>query len=577
MASGPMSRQLVQRFPGDLVPQLLLWAGAVLAPAGSALASEPIAVESRMLTGDVADLAIVDAVAQTERLELPRFELRAARTSGPVFWLQLMPPVAASALTDPALVIEKGRHLAIDLYRLQGDTLQRIPAATTLPRYFGMHTAVFPLTQQMTTNDRLYARVAATGRGAEQLDLTVAGLAATLTTSAAHARAIILAFGALGAMALGALVIWFVLKDRLFILYAALFALQALYILFLSGQGFDWPLLAWTVPLGAHAWNVPAALSGAAACWFVREIADLRRYSPRIYAVFGWLAWLFIVLAAANLAQLLGLGRAVAVVGNVVFLGTAVFTLVVVSLAWRRGNRAAGWFLLAWSLLEAATIASALVLLVADGSRSELLFYYGLPVSMVAAAILVALGVADRLREQRLALTDAERRAQTDPLTGVLNRASMLERLDAACARARNRQLPLAVLFIDLDHFKEINDTYGHRAGDACLQAIIAPIQAELRQSDVIGRYGGEEFVVLLSSATAGAAYPIAERIRERVASTLITGFGKPIQVTCSIGVAASDTLGLMGEELIARADAAVYAAKWSGRNCVQVAMPLAA
>ncbi|MGE3666168.1 MAG: GGDEF domain-containing protein, partial [Steroidobacteraceae bacterium] len=98
-----------------------------------------------------------------------------------------------------------------------------------------------------------------------------------------------------------------------------------------------------------------------------------------------------------------------------------------------------------------------------------------------------------------------------------------------------------------------------------------------LRHSDVVGRYGGEEFVVILSSADVAAASLIAQRIRERVAGVRIEGFGAPIQLTCSIGVAASHTLGVWGEHLIAQADAAVYAAKRSGRNCVQVAGAVAA
>ena len=283
------------------------------------------------------------------------------------------------------------------------------------------------------------------------------------------------------------------------------------------------------------------------------------------------------LLTFSNLARLIGLGHVVAVIGNLIFLGTAAFTLVVAFLAWRRGSRAAGWFLIAWGLLEAFTIATTVRLLSADTEGAEGLLYYGLPLSMVAAAVFVALGVADRLREQRVALTDAERRAQTDPLTGVLNRRSLVERLDAACSRARARGLPISLLFIDLDHFKTINDTFGHAAGDACLAAIIGPIQAELRQSDVVGRYGGEEFVVILSSADSAAAIPIAERILERVARSRVEGFGEPIGLTCSVGVAASDMLGVWGEHLIAQADAAVYVAKRSGRNRVQIAVPLAA
>jgi diguanylate cyclase (GGDEF)-like protein len=189
----------------------------------------------------------------------------------------------------------------------------------------------------------------------------------------------------------------------------------------------------------------------------------------------------------------------------------------------------------------------------------------------------VALGVADRLRAQRAALSDAERRAQIDPLTGVLNRRSLIERLEAACVRARARNLPIALLFIDLDHFKQINDSFGHQAGDACLRGIVDPIHAELRQSDVIGRYGGEEFVVILSSADAAAASLIAHRILDRVAAVRVDGFGNTIRMTCSIGIAASDTLGVWGENLITHADAAVYVAKRMGRNQVQMAVRLAA
>jgi len=279
----------------------------------------------------------------------------------------------------------------------------------------------------------------------------------------------------------------------------------------------------------------------------------------------------------ANVLRVIpGLSPLVAAAGNLMFLGSAIFTLVVSYLAWRSGNRAAGWFLIAWALLSTFQILTALRLLYSRADDAGGLLYYGLAPSMVAAAVFIALGTSDRLRAQSAALTAAEQRAQTDPLTGVLNRRSLIERLDAACVRAQSRGLPISVLFIDLDHFKQINDTYGHAAGDACLAAIIPPIYAELRQSDVIGRYGGEEFVVILSGADAAAAAQVGERICRRVAELCIQGFGAPIRLTCSIGVAASDTLGIWGQHLIAHADTAQYAAKRSGRNQVQLAVALA-
>lgn len=499
------------------------------------------------------------------------FKYGKARRSGDVFWLKIV-PVADSANSDLAtLNILHGRHVSLEALRLNGDVVEALPLATWLPGFRDAREEVIAVPGGMRSGQPIFVRITADGTGHEIFRASSSTLPATLARATEHSRMIALTFGALMAMSLAAFLIWFVLADRLLLLYASLFSLQALYMAFLTGQAFNWPVLSHLVPVAAYSWNVTAALSGAVACLFVREIADLRQYSPRVYRIFGWLAVAFVVLSLSNFLK--GLDSIVVNAGNLMFVGTAAFTLVVAFLAWRRSNRAAGWFLLAWGLLEAFTILTALRLLIAGPEGAELLLFYGLPLSMVAAAVLIALGVADRLRDQRLALTDAERRAQTDALTGVLNRRSLVERLDAACLRAQARGLPIALLFIDLDHFKDINDTRGHLAGDACLKAIIPPIQAELRQSDVIGRYGGEEFVVILSSADASAAHPIAERIRERVADLRVEGFGAPITVTCSIGIATSDMLGVWGEHLIAHADTAVYAAKRSGRNRVQLAL----
>jgi diguanylate cyclase (GGDEF)-like protein len=477
----------------------------------------------------------------------------------------------------PVLLVRGGWFEQLQAYSAGSAVSEPLPHVMDLPEFGGAHHSVFVLPSDLAVGQTLYVRATTKEDGAKSLRFSVSTLSGIFNRAAAHSRMIALAVGAMTAMSLGALLIWFIMRDRLFLLYPGLFLLEALYLAYFSGEGFYWPLLAAARPAGGFSWNIPVALVGAVACLFIREIADLKHTSPRVYRIFEWFAWGFLLLALSNVLYLLDWGELVADIGNLMFVGSAIFTLVVAFMAWRRGNRAAGWFLVAWMTLETVTIATALRLLFDNAEHSEDLLYYMLPPSMVAAAILVALGVADRLREQRRALTDAERRAQTDPLTGVLNRRSLIERLDTACIRARARGLSIALLFIDLDHFKEINDSYGHAAGDACLKKIIEPIQLELRQSDVIGRYGGEEFVVILSSADMAAAHPIAERIRHRVAEVVVDGFGAPIKLTCSIGVATSDTLGVWGEHLIAQADAAVYAAKRSGRNRVQVAIVQAA
>jgi diguanylate cyclase (GGDEF)-like protein len=493
------------------------------------------------------------------------------------YWLKLIPHEPASIDGTPVLIMNATRGLQAQLVAYRDGKVVPLILAGSLPAFLGARDLVFIVPEGVPPTQPLYAHLVSSSSEPQYLSVSQGALQSTLALGAERARMIALTFGALMAVSLAALLIWFVLKDPLFVLYATIFSLQALYVAYLSGQGFDWPWLSFAVPLDSFAWNVPVGLSGAVACLFTREIADLKHFSPRVYSIFGWLAVAFVVITAANVAKFVGLLPVVNIIGNLMFVVASVFTVIVCVLAWRRGNRAAGWFLIAWALLEGFTIAAALRFLMTSSLGSDSLDYYGLPLSMVAASILIALGVADRLRAQRAALSEAERRAQTDPLTGVLNRRSLIERLEAACARAKARGLPIALLFIDLDHFKQINDTFGHQAGDACLRAIIDPIHAELRQSDVIGRYGGEEFVVILSSADAVAATPIAQRIVERVADVRVSGFGAPISVTCSIGIAASDTLGIWGEPLLAQADAAVYVAKRSGRNQVHLAPPVLA
>jgi len=496
-----------------------------------------------------------------------------------IHWVRLL---AARSIADaevPVILVGSRRDLQIELYpRGITGTPTAFVRAAVLPAFGGTREAAFLVPGDgLRAGQVLYARLEAHSAAADRVYFTAGTLAEVLARGSRHTLMISLAYGALAALALATAAMWLLLSDKLFILYAGMTGLQALYLAYFSGEAFRWPLLAAASVLAPHVWNVPVALSGTMASLFAREIAELRHASPRVYSAFGWLAAAFAALAVANLGVLFGLGQIVVATGNLMFLGAGVFVLVVAFLAWRRGNRAAGWFLFAWVLLETFAIVTSARLLFTRAASNEALFYYGLPGSMVASAILTSLGVADRLRQQRHALSEAELRARTDPLTGVLNRRSLLEQLEALCRSARASGHPVAVLFLDLDFFKAINDSHGHAAGDACLAAVIRPIQAELRQSDIIGRYGGEEFIVVLSGADASAAEPIAERIRLRVSEVGIEGHGAPIRLTCSIGVASSDQLGVWGEALVAKADAAVYAAKRLGRNRVQVAIPLAA
>lgn len=160
--------------------------------------------------------------------------------------------------------------------------------------------------------------------------------------------------------------------------------------------------------------------------------------------------------------------------------------------------------------------------------------------------------------------------ALRDGLTKVFNRKHLLDRLTVEFAFARRHQTPLALVMIDIDHFKSVNDAFGHLAGDHVLSKLAAIVQSVLCAEEVLGRYGGEEFAVLCLDADHVAAGIVAERIRATVEQTSFAHEGRAIPVTVSLGIAGYPAVAASNpDELIGAADEALYEAKRSGRNRV--------
>ena len=162
----------------------------------------------------------------------------------------------------------------------------------------------------------------------------------------------------------------------------------------------------------------------------------------------------------------------------------------------------------------------------------------------------------------------AIRAAKVDSLTGAHNRAAMSETLEREVDLAHRHKTAMSILLLDLDHFKQINDSYGHQAGDEVLRETVEICNQALRNSDMLFRYGGEEFVVMLPGVNAKGAALVAERLRNMIEKHVFVAQQQTIPVTMSIGTA-SVTLKDKVEDLIARADKALYQAKHAGRNCV--------
>jgi diguanylate cyclase (GGDEF)-like protein len=165
--------------------------------------------------------------------------------------------------------------------------------------------------------------------------------------------------------------------------------------------------------------------------------------------------------------------------------------------------------------------------------------------------------------------------ATTDGLTGALNRSEFLALGKVAVERQRKPGQSLAVLMVDVDHFKAINDRFGHAGGDHALRHLVNSLREEIRSSDLLGRLGGEEFAVLLAGALPEAAGQVAERLRSRVAGASLAYQGRLIEMTVSIGLAIRDKMDRNIEQIMARADAALYRAKADGRNRVAEDAPI--
>ncbi len=189
----------------------------------------------------------------------------------------------------------------------------------------------------------------------------------------------------------------------------------------------------------------------------------------------------------------------------------------------------------------------------------------GAAVAVVQRAQMIETTRADNARLEYL--------ATTDPLTGLLNRRALSERLTTEMERALRYDTSVALLLVDLDHFKRVNDTHGHLAGDGVLRAVAELLTEEARSSDLVGRYGGEEFLVVLPETDDAGAASLAERMRERVAGHAFRAWEGEgaLEVTASIGMATFPAARIESvDDLFARADAALYRAKAEGRNRVR-------
>jgi diguanylate cyclase (GGDEF)-like protein len=367
------------------------------------------------------------------------------------------------------------------------------------------------------------------------------------------------------AMAVIALFFGLRLRDAAFAYYTVFVLGYALIMTLQSGYVVD--PLGWTLLANSpRAWGrLATAVSIVAAVLFLDRFAHLARHAPRARRVLLGYAGAVAALAALSIAPLEiahTLGRALInpllIIGGPLLFGTAV------AAAWH-GSRYAGFFLAGWTPLLVVTVLGSLQLYgIADGWTWSDDAALG---AGALEALVLSLGLADRSLALRRDRDHARRLADIDALTGLYNRRGWTDRVLALDEDLRRDGASYSVLFLDLDRFKELNDRLGHEAGDAALRTLATVMREELREQDVIGRFGGEEFVVALPGADRLHAARVAERIRARLQALAAEDTADAMR-TVSIGAATLND-GETTSALLKRADKAMYAAKAAGRNRV--------
>lgn len=496
---------------------------------------------------------VADAVITPARADAVWYRLQLASD-----WVDPAPPVLT--ISDPqGVVLDVFRPPAYagtvhDIYRIDGNSGFTHRALSVV------------LPENLRADEPVYLRLAPANPLPHRV--TLSSMTHARAQDITHARLGVL-FPAIQLASLLVMLSFFLaLRERVYAYFAGQMLFIALFEVYQFGLGFEYAPFAWLAPLGIRAAWLMALLAGMLALGFAREFLYLRQREALLDRACVALWWAMAALVGVVMLPWMEPTWHVDIALAVVFIAFALLLIVTGVAVWWRGGPRGGYYLCAW--LPGLVFIAVRALQVALQWPEPTWLEFAVPAAFAFAGVVLAFGLADHIVSMRHERDVAHRLAERDTLTGALSRRAILARLHDAFFTARANGHALAVLFLDLDHFKRINDSLGHRAGDLCLRAVIAPIAGELRQGDALGRYGGEEFLVVLPSATVADAESVAERIRLRVESMPVRLADAPVPLTLSIGVAALDAGVATPDALVERADAALYLAKSGGRNLVR-------
>ena len=352
------------------------------------------------------------------------------------------------------------------------------------------------------------------------------------------------------------------LRNRVYLLYGAFLATFLAMNVAYTGHGFAW---LWPHQVVLQQWIIPIlmGLFGVTGLTFAKQFLDTRQRQPRLHRALSAVAGLSLLLLVMSI-MISGNQRDCLLVAFIfVTLFSGLMPLLGL-LALKGGHPYARYFLVATLASMTGTLITALSVwgFLPFGDFQ----FRAVEIGMLVDATVLALALGSQFRSIRLEHLLAEKRASRDPLTDLYNRRSFLDIAQRVWANATHHGRPLSVVMLDIDHFKVINDTHGHAAGDAALVDVAAVLTGALRQGDVVARWGGEEFLLLLPDTQLEDAVALAERLRGLIGAMRLDLSGTTLQFTASFGVVQQthqETLDL----LITDADNCLYRSKRQGRN----------
>lgn len=481
-----------------------------------------------------------------------------------ITWWRVTLGEPVGAIAEPQLVLESPFLACVEAWvpGRTAPTRHALYGAAADHRY-SARALLVPLPATMAAGDAVYLRLAC-GVSAS-MAVRVQSRDEVHQADLFHVAwrsSILTVLGVLGIIAIG---FWIGAGDRMYAYFAAMQFGNFGYQIGVGGEARAWPVLRDIFSVSLDVANLCALVSLFFSSLFMRRFLGLARHHPLLDRL------LLACLAGTVLAALAMPFTPIGVAGNLVLITTALVVLVAAAmLAWR-GHRAGRLLLLSWlPLIVACILRGAELGGLWEGAAWTPHMLAG---SYSLTALLLTVGLADQMQQFRQERDESDRRASIDALTGVLSRPALEEQLQAEMDVALTSGRPLSVIFFDIDHFKRINDSFGHVVGDRCLRIVALRARNRLRSQDAIGRYGGDEMLVLLPDTRLQEARAVAESLCATVNCRPLTVDGVTLDATISLGVAELQP-GDDPAALIERADSALYASKAAGRNGVS-ATPL--